>query len=100
MTFPYSFYETLTLYDINAEAQSLFSLLLLEKYSSACIQMTKDGTDKKFGSKLIIICRNHNSVLSSCAMYDVLDYSVLYSNALRLVICSYLENTCITASFH
>jgi hypothetical protein len=31
MTFPYSFSETLTLYDINAEAQSLFSLLLLEK---------------------------------------------------------------------
>jgi hypothetical protein len=52
MTFPYSFYETLTLYDINAEAQSLFSLLLLEKYSSACIQMKKDGTDKRVWFKV------------------------------------------------
>jgi hypothetical protein len=39
-------------YDINAEAQSLFSLLLLEKYSSACIQMTKDGTDKRVWFKV------------------------------------------------
>ena len=54
-----------------------FHFYFLKRYSIAYMQMTNDGLDKRLGSKFIIICRNHNSVLSSCAMYDVLDYSVL-----------------------